>query len=104
MFLLILTIDTKTVVVNRLKAEHFAGLLKDLCAIHEAGVVHRDIRLANILLIDGTAKVVDFGYATAPTTLVQLVETQSTASQAILKLRLKATLFTIDLKMISKAF
>lgn len=102
------TIDTKTVVVNRLKAEHFTSLLKDLCAIHEAGIVHRDIRLANILLIDGTAKLIDFGYATAPTTSMQLVGTQSTASQAILEAAAKGDLIYYrpedDLESLLKVF
>lgn len=31
--------------------------------IHERGVVHRDIRLPNVLFVDGTAHLIDFGLA-----------------------------------------
>lgn len=79
------TIDTKAGKRNLLTSVHFAGLLKDLCAIHTAGLVHRDIRLANIVMVGEAAKLIDFGYATTPTSSMQLVGTLVTASQAILE-------------------
>ena len=72
-----------------MKDEHFAGLLDDLCALHDAGLVHRDIRLANILVVGGVAKLIDFGYARAPVTEWGLRGTQTTASQAILRAALQ---------------
>lgn len=41
------------------------GLAEAVCAIHEAGVVHRDITPGNVLLIDGDPVVIDFGIAWA---------------------------------------
>ena len=40
------TVSIKQAVAHPLEDRHFADLLKDLCAIHKAGLVHRDIRLA----------------------------------------------------------
>lgn len=78
------TVDTRPGGVSPLKTEHFSGLLADLCAIHEAGLVHRDIRPSNILIMDDDAKLIDFGYATAPTISKELLGTLKTASQAVL--------------------
>lgn len=64
---------------------HFAGLLKDVCAIHQAGLVHRDIQQTGVLLVGDAAKLVDLSYTMAPTTSRRLAGTQVTASQAVLK-------------------
>lgn len=78
------TVDTKPGARSPLKTEHSAGLLKNLCAIDEAGLFHQDIRPANILIMGNTARLIDFGYATTPMALAELRGTLKTASQAVL--------------------
>ena len=45
---------------------HLTPLIRDICAIHERGVLHRDIAPDNIMWMpDGTLKLMDFGCARA---------------------------------------
>ncbi|CBY10287.1 unnamed protein product [Oikopleura dioica] len=53
---------TKTLSERR-SAEIFSQVISALNFLHSLGILHRDIKLGNILLKDGRAKVADFGLA-----------------------------------------
>jgi Protein kinase domain len=42
------------------------GLAEALMAVHAAGVVHRDLKPGNVMLLDGSPVVIDFGIAQGP--------------------------------------
>lgn len=102
------TVSVKPAQGIRLGAKHFKDLLQDLRAMHRAGIVHRDVRLPNILIANGKAKLTDFGFSTPPTTSHCIVGTMETASQAILAAALKDGLISYeprdDLESLLKVF
>lgn len=68
-------VDLSTVLNNRRKAGKAVGenyirmyweqMLEAVHVIHEANVVHADLKPANFLVVAGTLKLIDFGIATA---------------------------------------
>lgn len=75
---------TQPATPSPLKARHFVGLLEDLCRIHKAGLMHYDIRVENLMILDDAAKLVDFGYLAPPVESRCIRGTLETASQDVL--------------------
>lgn len=78
------TVSVKPAAVSPLKAWHFVGLLEDLCKIHNVGLIHRDVRLENIVIFGDEAKLIDFGYSSPPAKSEHILGTLATASQDVL--------------------
>jgi serine/threonine protein kinase len=43
--------------------EYFCQILNAFLAIHELNILHRDIKLENVMIKNNVLKVVDFGFA-----------------------------------------
>ena len=52
-------------------------LLEGLASLHEAGMVHRDVKPANCLFVDGTLKLADFGLLTEADSHTSRIGTQA---------------------------
>ena len=56
-----------------------------MCRIHDSGLVHRDVRLENIIIFGDKARLIDFGFATPPVfSNSGIIGTVTTASQNVL--------------------
>lgn len=75
---------TQPATPSPLKARHFGGLLEDLCKIHKAGLMHHDIRVENLMILDAAAKLIDLGYLAPPVESRCIRGTLETASQDVL--------------------
>ena len=52
-------------------------LLEGLASLHEAGMIHRDVKPANCLFVDGTLKLADFGLLTEADSHTSRIGTQA---------------------------
>jgi len=60
----------------RICADYARQLLAGLAALHEAGMIHRDVKPANCLFVGGELKLADFGLLTEARPLVSRVGTE----------------------------
>lgn len=71
-----------------LELRHFGELLEQLMIIHGRTYVHRDVRLANILINDGKAVLGDFGAAALMDVTMAYSGSRETASNRIMKAKI----------------
>lgn len=55
----------------------FGGLLRGLSVVHAAGIIHRDVKPKNVILIEGVPKLLDFGLACASSDALESVTSDS---------------------------
>lgn len=78
------TVSIEPVTTSTLQARRSAGLLNDLCRIHIARVMHRDIQLYHIVIFDDAAKLIASGCSEKPAKQDCILGTIATASQNVL--------------------
>ena len=72
--------------VADLTRKHLLMIWKKLSLLHSAGIIHRDVRQNNIVILDDVAYFIDFGSSVGVDDCVRHEGTEVTASQRLLKL------------------
>ncbi len=83
---LILTPRAREIATAQFSRRHALQVLKTLKCVHERGIVHRDIRPANLMFVDKDVLVNDWGYSVEINKAVEYCGTLIHASNRVLQL------------------